>query len=342
MTDEVLNDAVSTPAAPAPAAPVAAEPAAVELTPEQEDAAYEAAFNEAVAKREAAKSGDEPKLEDPATNKAEEPTPAQAAAPAPDAKQEPAAPAVDPYADALAAVPEAHRDALAKRLKDADEAEKRAKKLELDNRSLAGRMSAYQRKYEEAAGKRPAEVKQEATVEQSAEWEQFKQDYPDIAKAIEARVPTGTAGVAPELVDVVEFVEQEKRNRFLHDAWEAVESVHPGWRDVARAKEFQEWKATSPTYEKLAASDDVADAIALFDLYGAHRSRAVAAPAVDPVKAAEAAKLAARRGAQVEGARSPTNRATAPNQNVDLNDDDQLFAFYAQKSNARIKSRYNS
>jgi len=319
MTDAVLNDT--------------AAPAEVELTPEQQDAAYEAEFNAAVAKKEGAPA----EVADPDTSK--EPldeTPSQEAVdPAP---KEPAQPAEDPNAALLALVPEAHRDALAKRLRAAEEADVRAKKLEQDNRSMAGRMSAYQRKYEEAAGKRPAEVREAATAEQSGEWKQFAEDYPDIAKAIEARVPA-TAGVAPEIADVVAFVEQEKRNRFLNDAWEAVESVHAGWKDKARSKEFQDWKQTSPTYEKLAASDDVADAIALFDLYGAHQSR-VGSPAVDPSKAAASATIAARRGAQAEGARTPTNRASAPNQSVDLQDEDQLFAFYASKSNARIKARH--
>jgi hypothetical protein len=315
MTDEVLDQT----------------PAAAELTPEQQDAAYEAEFNAAVAKRE----GADPEVAAPQPNEDPEAAAPVAAAAEP---QEPAQPAEDPNAALLALVPEAHRDALSQRLKAASEAEARARKLEQDNRSMAGRMSAYQRKYEEAAGKRPAEVRAEATTEQSAEWKQFAEDYPDIAKAIEARVPA-TAGVAPEIADVVAFVEQEKRNRFLNDAWEAVEAVHAGWRDKARSKEFQDWKSTSPTYEKLAASDDVADAIALFDLYGAHQSR-VGTPAADPSKAAAAATLAARRGAQAEGARTPTNRASAPNQSVDLNDEDQLFAFYAQKSNARIKARH--
>lgn len=320
MTDAVLNEQ-------APAA-TPAEPA---LTPEQEDAAYEAAFNARVAKQESEPA----EVADPDLKPQESAAAPAAAVPA---SQEPAKPAVDPNAELLALVPEDKRDALAQRLQAAEAAEIRARKLEQDNRSMAGRMSAYQRKYEEAAGKRPAEVRAAATAEQSAEWKQFAEDYPDIAKAIEARVPA-TAGVAPEIQDVVEFVEQEKRSRFLNDAWDAVEAVHSGWKDKARSKEFQDWKKTSPTYEKLAASDDVADAIALFDLYGAHQSRS-GTPQVDPAQAAASATIAARREAQAEGARTPTNRASAPNQSVDLNDDDQLFAFYAQKSNARIKARH--
>ena len=137
----------------------------------------------------------------------------------------------------------------------------------------------------------------------------------------------------------MDYVESEKRQRFLNDAWEAVETIHPGWRTVGATKEFQDWKASSTTYEKLASSDDVADAVALFDLYSARQ--AAAAPKIDPAAQASANALAARRGAQAEGARAPNNRAATPNQNVDLTDPDQLFAFYADKSNKRMKARYN-
>lgn len=304
------------------------EPAAPALTPEQEEAAYEAAFNEQVAKMES---------EQPPEPASPDPDPSPAPAPEPVA----ATPAVVPDDEFLGFVPAEKRDALAQRLKAAADLEARAKKLEQDNRSMAGRMSAYQRKYEEAAGKRPPaapETPAPAPAEEPPEWTQFAQDYPDIAKAIEARTVKAAAGTDPKVVEMVQFYEREQRNRFLQDAWEAVESVHSGWRDVARSKEFQEWKATSQTYERLAASDDVSDAIALFDLYGAFRSK-TSAPTPDPAAVAAASKLAARREAQADGARTPTNRATAPNQSVDLNDEDQLFAYYAQKSNARLKAR---
>jgi len=302
------------------------------LTPEKDALVpaldYDSEFDAQVAKREAEKAGTSEPAKEPVT-----------AAPAPVEKEEASAPAkVEPDDAWLASVPEDQRDAVKARLEAAAAATAKASKLELDNRSMAGRMSAYQRKYEEAAGKRPVEVAAKATVEQSAEWTQFKSDYPDIAKAIEARVPA-EAGVPAELKGVVEFVEQQKRERFLNDAWEAVETIHPGWRKAGATKEFQTWKASSTTYEKLASSDDVADAVALFDLYRAHQS--TAAPQIDPAAQASAAALAARRGAQADGARAPTQRAATPNQNVDLSDPDQLFAFYADKSNKRMKARYS-
>jgi hypothetical protein len=110
---------------------------------------------------------------------------------------------------------------------------------------------------------------------------------------------------------------------------------------MAATPTFKEWKASNSAYERLASSDDVADAIALFDLYDVHRSKSTpAAPVADPKTAAAAASLAARRDAQAEGARVAPSKNAAPNTNVDMNDEEQLFKFYAKKSNDRIRARY--
>lgn len=81
---------------------------------------------------------------------------------------------------------------------------------------------------------------------------------------------------SPAVQVAVEQMETEQRRRFLEEAYAKVESVHPGWRTLARTAEFQAWKASSLLYEKLAASDDVNDAIALISLYKAHQNQAIA------------------------------------------------------------------
>lgn len=247
----------------------------------------------------------------------------------------------------LAQVPEGPaREALKNRL--AREAEKRAK-LEQDNRSMAGRVSAYQRRYEEATGKRQPAPEPVVTPAQKQEWKQFAEEFPEIAKAIEARfaesLPPGQAARTTELL---QYVENQKRQQFLQDAWAAVDAVHPNWRAEGRTAEFQQWKESSSTYKTLAASDNLDDAIALFDLYEQHKARtkrAAPASATPPAPAAAANtaaadQVAARREKQVEGASAPSSKPASPNSSVDLNDEDQLFAFYAQQANARIGRRY--
>ena len=308
----------------------------VALTPEQEDAAQEAAFQEQAAKSDARLSGEEPPDPD-ATKVAPEPA---AGTPAPSSDTKPAAadgqqaaPAVEaPDAAILAKLPPDVRDAVKARL---DALSGEVGKERNNNRSLAGRISAYQRKYEEAVGlKQPAAAKA-ATDEQKTEWKQFSDDYPDIAKSIEAKFAAEQK--AANLDGIVDWIEGQKRERFLHDAFESVEVVHPGWRNVVNTKQFLDWKATSPTYEKLADSDEISDAVTLLDLYNALGPKASAPNQAD---VAAAKQLAARREAQVAGGQAAPSRAGQPNENVDLADPEQLFAFYANKSNQRIRNRY--
>lgn len=354
------------------------------LTDEQEEAALQALLDKADAKKfgepepEPAddpepdpmkltpEPGDEPNpgtdvpkegteaYKEPATDKPEKTgdataTPAKYGVKQPDKEAaKPAAPASpkqddeDDDAKLLALVPEGPaRDALKARL--AREADARSK-LAQDNRSMAGRVSAYQRRYEEATGKRQPAAEPVVTPEQKQEWKTFASEFPEIAKAIEAKfaetLPPDTAAKTAELL---QYVEKQKREQFLQDAWAAVDAVHPTWRDDGRTKEFQAWKQSSSTYEKLAASDDIADAIALFDLYASHKGRTKVQPPAEPAPASTAAadQAAARREKQAEGAVTPSSKPASPNQSVDLNDQDQLFAFYAKNADSRIKRRYN-
>lgn len=330
------------------------EPTGTPATPEA-DFDYDKEFSEMAAKRgvggdpapepeEPAQSGQEP------TQSGQEPdAKADAAEPAPTEKpeesaasdaQEPAkGPAATAADDDLKDLPPAVKAKIAAKLEEAEAAKAAAKRLENDNRSMAGRMAAYQRRYEEAVGKRQPETPKPATPEQAEEWSQFVKDYPDIAKAIEARFERAKAA-SPEAAvtqDVVQFVQEQKRLQFLEDSWAVIDTVHPAWRDDVKTKQFQEWKASSPAYEKLAASDDIADAVALFDLYSLVKAK-TGTPAA-PKPNAEAAKVAARREAQAEGARTPAAKDAAPNNTLDLNDEDQLFAFYAKQAEARMQRR---
>jgi hypothetical protein len=249
---------------------------------------------------------------------------------------------VDPDAELIAYLPEDKRDAARARFKAAEDERMRADKLALDLRSVSGRVSAYQRLYEEARGiKAPTPEPEKVQAKDEKEWTQFTEDYPDIAKAIESKFKDARPATPdPTVRELAEFVHNEKRDRFLHEAFDTVEAIHAGWRERCSTEEFKQWKSSSSTYEKLAASDDIADAIALLDLYEAHTAKST--PEFDPQAAANAARLAARRGAQAEGGKGAgKTKGASPNENVDLKDEDQLFAFYAQNANKRIKARYS-
>jgi hypothetical protein len=127
-------------------------------------------------------------------------------------------------------------------------------------------------------------------------------DPPNLPGAARMRRPECVGAVmrgerykpAPAAMQVTaEQTAEQKRKQFLAEAWAKVEAVHPGWREIGRTPEFQAWKASSPVYEKLAASEDVNDAIALFNLYKAYQNRAnVSPPATKPIPARVAATVA--------------------------------------------------
>ncbi len=304
-----------------------------------EEADYEKMFDETVAARAAAKNGDSvevvaPPVVEPAVEVVDTKKDAEAvvdAAPV-DVKKEDA-PKVDPVDAILDTLPEAAKAAFAA-LRESNA------KLAHDNRSIAGRVSAYQRKYEEAAGKKPADVAKAATEEQTAEWKQIAEDHPELAKAIHAQFLATRPGVDANVEALVKFVEEERRARFMTEAGEAVDVVHPGWREKVKTKDFAEWQKSSPTHERLASSDDVSDAIALVDLWEAHLSKTTPkAPVADPKVAAEAAKLAAKRGAQAEGGKAAVTVTAVVNKDVDSKDEGQMYAEYFAAANARMKKR---
>lgn len=324
----------------------------IEGAPTQEEADYEKLFNEQVAKRQRERDGVVGEVVDPPEGEAVVDaadagegtgvvTPAADVVKKEDAPKVVAkAPARVDYSAIIASLPEAQRPAAQAAFDEAEALRTKNASLEHDNRSIAGRMSAYQRKYEEAAGKKPVDVAKAATAEQTAKWKQFSEDYPDIAEAFEARLDAVQPGKSADVEAMAKFVEDEMRTRFLTEAGDAVEVVHKGWRETVKTQAYKDWQATSETYERLASSDNIADAIALFDLYDAHRSKnAPATPVVDPKVAADAVKLAARRGAQAEGGKAAVTNTATPNHGVDTNDADQLFNFYANKANARMAKR---
>jgi hypothetical protein len=337
--NEVVAEVVTPVADPAP------------ITPEAEEAERDQIFREYAEKADARLNDEQDHATDvgadpdevvqdtPPTEKQDKAQPVAQGKPSEESGAAAATPAPEPAW--IARLPEADRDAARASLKEADELRAKNAKLDQDYRSVSGRVAAYQRRYEDVKAQLPV-VAQTAVaaaekVETTAEWNDFAEQYPDVAKAIESRFPKG-AGQDPTVQDIAGWVNEQRTERFLTEAYETVEAVHPGWRDQCKTKEFQEWKASSETYKRLAASDDISDAIALLDLYKAlHPAQETPKPNANAVAATDA--VAARRAAQVAGARAAKTERAAPNQNLDMNDGEQLFEFYSKAANERIRKR---
>ena len=238
-----------------------------------------------------------------------------------------------------------------------DDLSQKLKTLETENERLRhsdasqrGRLGAYQRQINEHQRK-AKELEAAKATNQNGEtqdddqqrqgmadsagvddWTEFKEDFPDIARAFESRLKADQAKQAQlqqevaELRSTVQPMQEQAHQQQLQSEYVRLDSRHTDWREVVNAPEFDTWlKTQNPTIQALAGSESADDASALLDFYkgtsgaGDENSRA---PKHDKRKARlENAQTVSRRGAATRGG--------APEEF------DAAFEHYAAKKKAR-------
>ncbi|MGS2743603.1 hypothetical protein ACU6TU_08400 [Halomonas sp. LS-001] len=174
----------------------------------------------------------------------------------------------------------------------------RLKTLETENQKLRhsdasqrGRLGAYQRQINElqqqlqqrqqqtqhANGQEKTDDERRDEVAQemgSDDWQAFKDDFPDMARAVEARLDTDRqkqAQLAQQIASLqsaVQPIQQQAHEQAIQSEYARLEDRHSDWRDVIRAPEFKTWlQVQNPAIKALAASDSADDASALIDFY---------------------------------------------------------------------------
>lgn len=307
------------------------------------------------------KAGTESNTEAPAKAGASTSKPGEDAAASTDAaatdkgKENTAAAAQEPTDDEiLASTPEKLRPAVERRLRAEKAAKEKAAELDRANKDLEqkyrseqGRVAALTRAGKPAPAAKTAPLKptaeELATVK--ADVEAFEKRYPDIAKGIKAIFVQRGGNLSNER-ELLEFVADQKVAAEKRIAYDAVEKAHPGWQDMAKSKEYSEWIATQPAkVQAWADSEDITDAVLLFDRFKARPGAVKNAPSPTDAKAeaakkaaeAEAAALAAKRELQQDGARTATAKGgAAPDTTLDPNSLEALFDIYAKKADARL------
>jgi DNA repair exonuclease SbcCD ATPase subunit len=238
-----------------------------------------------------------------------------------------------------------------------DDLSEKLKTLETENERLRhsdasqrGRLGAYQRqinehqrKVQELESAKPAtqedkpqdDDQQRQDMADSAgvdDWKEFKEDFPDMARAFESRLNADQQTQAQlkqevaELRSTVQPMQEQAHQQQLQSEYARLESRHADWREVVNAPEFDTWLTTqNPSIQALTGSDSADDASALLDFYkgtsatGDEDSRA---PKHDKRKARlENAQTVSRRGAATRGG--------APEEF------DAAFEHYAAKKKAR-------
>ena len=282
--------------------------------PQSDDNEFEAAFAEY--------AGDEPKTPEEPT--AEPPEPEQDEA-EPEADEQPGD---NDLAQRLAAL----------------EAEN--EKLKHSEASQRGRLGAYQRQINQLQSqlqqtqntpgndpKSDDQKRQEAADAAGVkDWEALKEDFPEVAKALDARLESEKRQIEQdrqrqaqleqqiaELQSAVQPIQQQAQDQYLKTQVDALTARHPDWREVVSAPAFAEWLNQQPeSLRRLTESNDAAEAAALMDLYKSQTGQAVESDSAD------------KRQERLASAQSVPRRGSTPKQGVP-DEFEAAFAHYATK-----------
>lgn len=174
---------------------------------------------------------------------------------------------VDPVADIWANASEEQRAELEAVRRDRAEIEHRYKSDE-------GRVSALQRKINdlEAMQHQAPVVIPQATPMSEEGIDSFRQDYPDIAdavdKMVQSKMTTEREGFSQamsqmqqQMNQAIQPFQESEQQRYVDTQLQALESTHPDWREVAQSSGFMEWMNVQPeTIRSMFNSDSAQDA----------------------------------------------------------------------------------
>lgn len=274
--------------------------------PQQMDSAeleFDSAFAEFAGEEVAPKPVE---VEEPQEQEQTEQEPEPVAEEAPTQDEQP----VDP----LAGAPETVR-------KYVEELQRKAAEAEHAAKSQIGRVSALQKKVNELSSAKTETANQAAPQPGDEGWDKFKDDFPEIAGAIEKRI----ADLDAKVGQATQPIQEMQRNAYVQSQYAALQAAHPDWQDVAGSNEFRSWLSVQPpTIQALITSDDAADAAYLIGSYKALAPKKVPG---------EATAIKEQRKAQLQQATGVQSKATAsPGVGGAPDDFDGAFAFFAKQA----------
>lgn len=218
-----------------------------------------------------------------------------------------------------------------------DDISARLKALEAENQKLKhseasqrGRLGAYQRQINQlqsqlqqtqnTSGSQPKSEDQQRQEAADAagvkDWEALKADFPEVAKALDARLEADAkqreadrqrqAQLEQQIVQLqsaVQPIQQQAQDQYLQTQVDALSARHPDWREVVSAPAFAEWLDQQPeSLRRLTNSNDAAEAAALMDLYKSQTGQGADSNSADKRQERLAsAQTVSRRGAAPKG-----------------------------------------
>jgi hypothetical protein len=225
--------------------------------------------------------------------------------------------------------------------------------------SDAGRVSAFQRKINGLESEinqikatsnkeQPTKAEISEAMGDDESWEQFQEDYPEVAEAIDKRLSKAMGSHEEKINTTLAPVIEERQEKAMEEAYGAVAKEYPTWQTAVKEQHFGEWLNTQPAVVRsLAESDDPADASSLIGLYDNHRIAnslpSLKSDKTDPnpdtgvVDTADA--LAERRARQLEDGKSIPSKPARVDPTHETGDDEFERSFNAFAARKEAKRR---
>jgi hypothetical protein len=256
-----------------------------------------------------------------------------------DPEEEPVNETVEPeqVADPFADLDDAQRDEIGRLRKEAVDWKHRYQSDE-------GRVSALQRKINELENRATSTptVEQIAEVADSGNEEEmnaFKEDYPDIALAVDRMVASRLKAERQQHQQVIsqmdsryqqilQPIQQQEHQRTVDVQLSSLEQRHSDWREVATSASFTDWVSRQPEAVRNMVNSDYADdasyVLDSFKSMSGHNSQQQTQPSPG------VEQIVNKRQQVLDNAVAPRTRRSAPKTGVP-DDFDAAFAYYANK-----------
>lgn len=153
--------------------------------------------------------------------------------------------------------------------------------------SNKGRVSAYQQQINSLQTQLASYVQQGGSKEQAQEelakevndssWEELKEDFPEIAKAVENKLSSINQRVDEmvgqrigQIEQQIQPLAQQADEAALGREYAALEAAHPDYQTIADSSEFAQWLGQKPEpVQRMIESNSAADAAYLLDTFKA-------------------------------------------------------------------------
>ncbi len=209
-----------------------------------------------------------------------------------------------------------------------------------------GRVGALQRKIN--ALEKENEVPQKAKeAEDGKQWESLKEDYPEIAQAIESKLASQTAAINTTVQDTVNTaiqpLQQAEVTRSTMSELDKLSAPadqggygHEDWYDTRNSPEYNGWIAQQPVpVQEMMSSNNAADAAYLLTAFKAQLTQAQAAPESD----GKVEKIQQQREQQLKDSASIIPKRESSQRGTPADDFDSAFSMYAKRKEKQLNTR---